>query len=188
MRTLAAVTLTLLVGAAVSGAAYWGFLSTPESTAWMLGLSALLVLATLAVAALSINVALLLWGADVTRGTGAAHEAVATRDSGTAGGALAARAARGIAACVPALVVLAVAWWLTQTVEEWIAVHNGEISAWFIATAGWADVRWMFTAVAWIGAWVRAVFAPLAGLVWWNAALAGRWLPSRGVVRRAVSF
>lgn len=182
IRTLAAVTLTLLAGASVAGAAYWGFLSTPESTVWMLGLSALLVAATVVIAVVSINAALLLWAARVSLDADGSHDAAATPRT------IARRACRGVPACIPALAVLGAIWWLTSTVETWVQVHSGEISAWFIATAGWADVRWMFTTVSWIGAWLRTVAAPLAGLVWWNAALRGQWWPSRDVVRHAVGL
>ncbi len=197
MRTLAAVTVTLLAGAVVAGAAYWGFLSTPESTVWMLGLSALLVVAALAAAAISVNVALLLWGAagHAARTADAAGDVAAgvTGDTGADGSvmpglaAITRRAVRGVAACVPALAVLVAAWWLTSAAEARIEASSGEISAWFIATAGWADVLWIFTAVAWLGSWLRDVAAPLAGLVWWNAALGGQWWPSRTVLRQAVS-
>jgi hypothetical protein len=182
IRTLAMVTLTLLVGAAVAGAAYWGFLSTPESTAWTLGLSALLVVVTLVVAVAAINVAMLLWGRDTPPAADAPVGAASTT------GALVRRALRGAPACIPALVVLGAAWWLTSTVDTWVQVHSGEISAWFIATMGWSDMRWMFTAAGWALTWVIAVLAPLAGLVWWNAALRGQWRPSRAVVRRAVNL
>lgn len=184
MRRLAGVTLTLLVGAAVSGAAYWGFLSTPESTVWMLGLSALLVAGALAAAATSVNAALLLWSADIAQGADASGSAGARRGAI----ALARQAARGVAACAPALAVLIAVWWLTSAGEAWVAAHSGEISAWFIATAGWADVRWMFTATGWLAAWVRAVGAPLVALTWWNAALGGQWWPARAALRQAVSL
>ncbi len=181
IRTLAVVTLTLLVGAAVAGAAYWGFLSTPESTVWTLGLSALLAVAAFVVVVASVNASLLIWNARRSPG------ADAPRNAGTPG-AIARKAVRGIPASAPALVLVAAVWWLTLAAEAWVQVHSGEISAWFIATTGWADVRWMFTTVSWIGAWLRAVAAPLVALAWWNAALRGQWWPARAAIRPAVSL
>ncbi len=168
MRTLGTTTLILLVAAALTGALYWGFLSTPESTAWMLGLSAVLAVASLSILASAVNAVLLAW---TGRGLGAAtwRQAVVRLPAG-----------------VPPALLIGAAWWLVLRGEAWTARYSGEISAWFIATLGWSDVRWLFGAVAWIGLWLRWVVAPFAALVWWRRILDGEWRPSGGVLRSAL--
>ena len=58
---LVIVTAWILLGAALAGGAYWGFLNTPESTAVALIVSALLVVLTMVLVAITINGAISLW-------------------------------------------------------------------------------------------------------------------------------
>jgi hypothetical protein len=94
---------------------------------------------------------------------------------------------RQVAAGVLPLLVLAAGWWIVLRAEAWVALYSGEISAWFIARFGWADVTWMFRAVAWIGLWLRGVVMPFAALVWWRQILDGAWQPSRAALKHAVN-
>jgi hypothetical protein len=167
-RTLAGTTVVMMGGAMVSGALYWGLLNTPESTVWMLALSVVLAAMFAVVTALTIGVVLLAWSGQ------------------TWSPALVARAARGLPACVPPVLLVALAWWLVLRGTAWVDAHSGEISAWFIARFGWSDVRWLFATVGWIAWWVQWVLAPFAALVWWRSILVGGWRPTGALVREAL--
>ena len=167
-RTLAGTTAVMLGGAMVSGALYWGLLNTPESTVWMLALSVVLIAMFTVVTALTIGVVLLAW-------------------SGQAWSpALVVRAARGLPACVPPVLLVALAWWLVLLGTAWVDAHSGEISAWFIARFGWSDVQWLFATLAWVAWWLQWVLAPFAALVWWRSMLVGGWRPTGALVREAL--
>ena len=167
-RTLAGTTVVMLGGALVSGAIYWGLLNTPESTVWMLVLSVVLAALFAVVAALTIGVVLLAWsGHEWSR-------------------ALVVRAARGLPACVPPVLLVALVWSLVLLGTTWVEAHSGEISAWFIARFGWSDVQWLFTTLAWIAWWLRWVVAPFVALVWWRSILVGGWRPTGALVREAL--
>lgn len=167
-RTLAGTTLVMLAGATVTGAIYWGLLNTPESTAWMLALSVILAALAAVVAALTIGVVLLAWSGQ------------------TEPRALAMRAARGLPAGVPPVLLVALVWWLVLRGTTWVDAHSGEISAWFIARFGWSDVQWLFTTTAWIAWWLQWVVAPFVALVWWRSILVGGWRPTGALVREAL--
>ena len=49
-------------------------------------------------------------------------------------------------------------------VDAWVARHSGEISAWFIARFGWADITLLFRAYSYVSAWVRWLLLPVAGI------------------------
>jgi hypothetical protein len=167
-RTLAGTTFVMLAGATVTGAIYWGLLNTPESTVWMLALSVILAAVAAAVAALTIGVVLLAW-------------------SGQAWSrALAVRAARGLPACVPPVLLVALVWWLVLHGTAWVDAHSGEISAWFIARFGWSDVHWLFTTAAWIAWWLQWVVAPFVALVWWRSILVAGWRPTGALLPEAL--
>ena len=166
-RTLARTTAVMLGGAAIAGAVYWGLLNTPESTVWMLALSAMLAALAAVVAALTIGVVLLAWsGHEWSR-------------------ALLVRAVRGLPACVPPVLLVALAWSLVLRGNAWLDAHSGEISAWFIARFGWSDVRWLFTTVAWIAWWLQWVQAPFVALVWWRSILVGGWRARSALLRES---
>lgn len=159
----------LLAGAVLAGAAYWGLLVTPESTAWSLGLSAVLALLVAVILAVTVNAAVLAatrrrWSREVI-GQGA----------------------RQVAACVPPFLLVVVGWWLVSRGAGWIESRSGEISAWFIATLDWPDVQWLFTTVRWFSAWLRWIVIPLAALVWLRAILTSGWRPTLSLVRQALS-
>jgi hypothetical protein len=167
-RTLAGTTLVGLAGAAATAAIYWGLLNTPESTGMLLALSALLALAAAVTAALTIGVVLLAWS-----GGGLSRTVFL-------------QALRALPACVlPALLVVGI-WWLALRGTGRVEAASGEISAWFIARFGWADVTWLFRAIAWIGWWLRWVVAPFVALVWWRSMVVHGWRPTRALVREAL--
>lgn len=167
-RTLAGTTVVMLGGALVSGAMYWGLLNTPESTVWTLALSVLFAALLTVVAALTIGVVLLAWsGHDWSR-------------------ALLVRAVRGLPACVPPVLLVALVWSLVLRGTTWVDAHSGEISAWFIARVGWSDVQWLFTTVAWMAWWLQWVVAPFVALVWWRSILVSGWRPTGALVREAL--
>jgi purine-cytosine permease-like protein len=101
---LALVTAWILAGAAMTGAAYWGLLNTPESTVLALASSALLVMVTLALLSLTINGAIALW-------INGASAAALTRSF------------RRIPAIVPALLVFALCCGVAQRRDQRV-VHR----------------------------------------------------------------
>lgn len=143
IRTLARVVGWLASGGALLGGCYWLFLNTPESNALMLTASAVLILLMIATAAITINGALLL--AAGTNVRSALRRAIA-----------------GIPWFVIAAVPLVLVWIVALRADSWIAEHNGEISAWFIARFGWSNIDALFTTQTWLSRWIRWVAAPLA--------------------------
>lgn len=170
MTRLLLVALWLLSGGAVTSGVYWGFLNTPESTMLMLAVSTALALVALALAAFTVNAAVLAW----SRGIG--------RDTIRA-------AAAGIPSAVPALVVGLAAWWVADRADAWVALNTGPISAWLIARVGWADASPLFTIAGYLTAWVRWVVGPLLALSLVAAILAEGWRAGAGFawVRHALA-
>lgn len=172
---LIAVTLWLLAGAAATGAVYWAFLNTPESTIFALGASALLALTAVAVLSFTINGAIAMWSSRPSAG-------------------LAKRSLRWIPAIAPALLVFALLWWIADRIDMWVAPRAGPINAWFIARFGWDDARWLFTAARWLTMWMRWVIGGLlavslmAGVanIGWRAMTEAAWV-RRGIRPRALA-
>ncbi len=180
MRFTVAI-VTLLAGASISGGLYWTFLNTPESTVWALAASAVLVVLALSAAAVTVNIVIDTW----------------SHGPSTAG---LRRAVAALPSVIPALVIVLVLWWLTMTVERWVAMRSGQISAVFIARFGMSDVGWLFSAVRYIAVWCRWVIAALlafslmAGFlsVGWAALRQPAWLRRalnpRAVIVATVTF
>lgn len=160
IRGLIASSVWTLAGATVASALFWAFLNTPESTVFTLALSAVLALAIYAVLAMTVAGAVGGW-----------HDGWRRLPVGPA--------ARGVVACLPAVLLVLAIWWVVGRWLTWLAAHNGEISAWFIATLDWADVQPLLRGVEVASQWLRWVVVPFAALVWLGDALAGTWLPSR---------
>ena len=158
MGRLTATTAWMLGWAALFGAAFWTFLNTPESTVFTLALSLLLIGVMYVVLALAWSGALLGWSQGLSGGT-------------------ARRAFGGIAAFLPPALLVVVAWWLVGRGLDWLANHSGQISAWFIASFNWSDVRPLLRGVTWFGEWVRQLVVPFAGLVWLDSLLRRGWRP-----------
>jgi hypothetical protein len=167
-RTLVLTIVWLLAGSAVSGGAYYAFLLTPESTVPSLALSSVLLLVALALVAITSNGAVLAW----RRGWSlqVIREAVA-----------------GVPAYLLPLVLAVAAWWIVGRGVAWVDAHSGEISAWFIARFGWADVTWLFGTTRRVGMWLQYVAAPLVALTWLRGMLTSGWRPHRSLVRQAFS-
>jgi len=165
LRRLVWATLWMLIGGALTGGVYWGFLNTPESSVGSLLLSALLAVVSLALAGITINGALETW----------------ERGSSRAG---VRRAAVNAPAILPALAIVFVLWWIAGRGAGWVFAHSGEISAWFIARFGREDVSALFTGVTWIARWLRWVVGPLLALSFlasigaagWSSAFGLRWI------------
>lgn len=151
---LATITLWILVGAALTGAVYWSFLITPESTIWSLAASALLLLAAGFLLALTVSGALLGWQHGVSSDLFRA-------------------AATGVPAGIPAALIAGLIWWLAGAATDRITINSGPINAWFIAAFGWDDVSWLFTGIAWLAMWLKWVVAPMLALALMAAILAG---------------
>lgn len=159
---LVAVTLWLLAGAALTGGVYWSFLITPESTIWSLAASALLLIVTAFLFALTLTGAMVGW----RHGISASHLRAAVA------------AVPGI---IPAALPAALIWWLVGSATDRITIYSGPINAWFIATLGWDDVSWLFTGIAWLASWLKWVVAPVLALSIMAATLTQGWRGLGGI-------
>jgi hypothetical protein len=159
------VTAWILAGAAVTGAAFWGLLNTPESTILALASSLVLVLLTVALLSVTINGAISLWV------------------NGPSGPALR-RSIRVVPAVIPALLVFALLWWMASGLDTWVALRSGGINAWFIATLGWDDMSWLFAAIGYFTTWMRWVLGGLLAVslmggmtvIGWRAGTRLQWI------------
>jgi hypothetical protein len=162
---LALASLWILIGGALTAGVYWIFLNTPESTVWTVIASGLLALAALLMAGFTASgaIAVLMQGLSV---------------AGTR------RALRALASVIPAALILLALWWLTTQAEAWVSLRSGQISAFFIARFGWADVAWLFSAVHRVAQWGRWVVGGLLALsliagfvaIGWSALAQFAWL------------
>lgn len=168
MRLFLAALWILILGAMTAGI-YWVFLSTPESTVWMLIASGVLAVITLACAGFTITGAIAIWGNGASPSTFA-------------------RAARAIPSILPALVIVLLIWWLTLRAETWIALRSGQINAWFIARFGWDDVSWLFRTAHYAAMWFRWIVAPVLALSLMSGfvAVGARSLAQGAWLRRAL--
>lgn len=154
IRTLALSTAVILSGAGVAGGLFWAFLNTPESTVITLAWSLVLAGALVIVLGVSVGAALAAW----------------------AGGWRAIRSwtmVRGVLAFVPALLFVLAVWFAIGSAIGWLTARSGEISAWFLATLDWQDVRPLIRAAVIVGEWLRWVVIPFAALIWLGRAVAG---------------
>jgi hypothetical protein len=174
MRLLLA-TVWVLIGSAITGAVYWGFLITPESTIWALLTSALLAIVALAMVGLTANGAIIIWS------QGASPAGVR-------------RAFSAIPAVVPAAIIVLAIWWLANRADSFVTLRSGGINAWFIARFGWDDVSWLFAGVRYLANWFRWVIAALLALslmagiaaIGWRSIAQGDWL-RRALRPRAIA-
>ena len=122
----------LIAGHALLGALYWVFLQIPESNAWMLASSLLVLLAAMWLAGLIQMTAILAFAVD-----------------GPMRGALAAAVRRAWLVVLPVAVVAA-AWGLTDAAASWHARYAGQIDAAIIARTGWTRTGWLHETAAWV--------------------------------------
>lgn len=136
-RRLAAITLWLLVGHVAWLALFWGLLHVPESSVWMLTVSAALALGLVVLAA------------TLTGGASAAWDT-------THGVAPGLRRGVGLTpAVLAAAVVFGALWWVTGLVLEWHSGIAGQIDAWVIARTGRTDTRPVHFVIFWLTTFVR---------------------------------
>ena len=167
-RTLT-VMAVLAAGGLFAGALYWGLLNTPEANALTVSLSALLVITILVALAVTVNTAIL------------TAQGVPLRDAVH-------RATRGIGWFVLALIPLVLAWVAIIRGDRWIAEHQGEINAWFIARFGWADISRLLQAEAWTSQWLRWTVVPVACLSLLAARLGATHAARGAWLRRALHW
>ena len=153
---LAAVTVWILAGAALTGGAYWTFLITPESTIWSLAVSGLMLIVAGVLLGITISGAIVGWRHGIS--------ARLLRD-----------ATNGIPALVPAAAVVGLTWWLVGGATDRVTIYSGPINAWFIARFGWDDVSWLFKGIEVLAVWAKWVVAPLLGLSAMAGILATGW-------------
>ena len=158
-RPLVRSVLWVLAGGSLAAAVYWAFLNTPESTVFMLALSLLLAILLLVIVSTTTCALLLGWAGDWQH-------------------AVWRRALPGVVPFVGLLVFVVAVWWTIGRGLETLGARSGEISAWFITTLNWSDVRPLIAGVRTIGDWLRFVAAPFLALVWLGGALGGRWRPN----------
>lgn len=121
----------IATGAALSAGAYWALLNVPESNLLALLLSATLVVLAAAIAAGTIGVAVgVARGSRLLESLRYAH--------------------RSFPGFATGLVVFAVTWWITTTIDTQWAIHRGEIDALFLRYAGTANTSWAHTLTAWL--------------------------------------
>lgn len=159
MRTLAWSTAGILTGTLLAGALFWALLNTPESTIVTLALSLLLALSVVIVLAATVGAAMAGWSGGW---------AAIRRDT----------LVRGVIAFVPALLFVAAGWFAVGSALDWVSARSGEISAWFVATLDWQDVRSLIRGVEIGGEWLRRIVIPFAALVGLGHAIAGAWRPT----------
>lgn len=162
-RSIVVVSSWLAAGGVLLAALYWLFLITPESNQLTLAASALLGFGMIAFAAVTLNGAILL--------SQNATFSVAAR-----------RGLIGSHWFVMAAIPVILAWVLTRLGDGWMTRHSGEISAWFIATFGWADVTALFRIELWVSRWLRWVVFPVASISLLSALL-GRGFAGLGDFR-----
>jgi hypothetical protein len=143
-RTLAVVVI-LAAGSLIAAGLYWLFLNTPESNALMLVASLLIGSALVAVVAVTVNAAVL-----------SAH--------GSPIGTALAAGSRGTGWFLVAMAPLVIGWWVIGQGDDWIAGHQGEIQAWFIARFGWADITRLLQTELWVSRWLRWAVLPMVSL------------------------
>ena len=167
---LAITSLWLLVGAALTGAVYWTFLITPESTVGSLALSALLFVVACFLLAVTLSGAMLAWSPGVS--------SFMLRAAVTSAPAI-----------VPAAFVFAAIWWLVGSVTDQVTIYSGQINAWFIATFGWDDVSLLFRGINWIAVWLKWVVASMLAFSLMSAVITSGWRALAGVawIKHALS-
>ncbi len=167
-RRLAAVTLWLLAGHAAWLAIFWGLLHVPESSVWMLALSAALALV------------LVMLAATVTGGASAAWDPSRAIVPALRSGA-------GLMpAALAAALLFGVIWWMTGRVLDWHAGMAGQIDAWLIARTGRTDTRPVHFVIFWTATFVRwSLGLTLASSLLASIATSGRTAIARSSWLRA---
>ncbi len=135
----AAVAGWLVTGHAAIGCLYYLFLQVPESNAWMLAASALIVVSAVWLTGVVDMTALLAFAED-----GPMRSAL-----GTALG-------RAWLIVFP-LGLFAAIWWATGEAAAWHTRYSGQIDAEIISRTGWTRTAWLHAAIGWTLAALRWV-------------------------------
>lgn len=151
MRGVVTITLWLMLGHALVGAAYVGLINTPDSNVLMLMTSAALLTAG---------------GAALVLTSVTAARALYTGEAPWRGW----RAAFAmLPSALVAVVVVGLVCWLAGAAEAWWMSRAGEIDAAAIAAGDVTQTGWLHGAVRWLVALVQWVLVPCwlaASLVW----------------------
>lgn len=131
LKSLALVSLLAVVGAALTGAAYWALLNVPESNVLALAFSALLVVLIVSLGGYALAVSL-------------------SAASGSRVGDAIAAGVRGLPGFFAGGIVFVVLWYLTTSIEGQWRQHAGEIDALFLRYAGTAHSAWLHATVGWV--------------------------------------
>lgn len=167
MRLLIVAAWLLVTHAALAALA-WALLQVPESSAWTLALSAVILIALIGLASWSYAGAAAAWVANPARAPVWAW--------------------RGVPVAIAGAGVFAAFWVLSAAATGWHRQGSGEIDAWFIAEFGWTRTGAFHGAIGWAiwflrwGIGLAVALAPLA--VW--AAGGYRALASLRLARQAV--
>jgi hypothetical protein len=181
-RRLPLIALWVAVGYGAAGGLFWGLLQVPESSVWMLGLSAGFVLAILITLLWVTGGALLAW-----------HPQITPMRAFVAG--LSASLAVALGG-----VVFGGVWWATAAAITWHAAHAGEIDALIMVRTGASNTAWLHRTIVWtiwilrwgpgltlalsLAAWMAARGTAAIGAVdWFRAA----WHPKRWSVILALT-
>ena len=180
IRRLAIITSWLLAGHALWLAIFWGLLQVPESSVWMLALSAGLALALIVVAGSLLAGASAAW------------------DLGRPPAPALLSGVRCLPAALAAALLFGAIWWLTGVAFDWHTGIAGQIDAWVIARTGRSNTRWIHFAIFWATMFVRWTAGLTLSLTLLGATVAvgaralksGTWLRSAAVPARwlAVTF
>jgi hypothetical protein len=176
------IALWVTVGYGVAAGLFWALLLVPESSVWMLALSASLVLAILVA---------LLW---VTGGVLLAWHPQITPIRAFASGLSA-----SLAVAAGALLFGGV-WWATLAALNWHAAHAGQIDAVIMVRTGVSNTGWLHRTIVWtiwilrwgpgftlalsLAAWIAALGTAAIGAAGWVRAA---WHPKRWTVILALS-
>jgi len=169
-RRLPLVALWIIAGYGVATGLFWGLLQVPESSLWMLGLSASLVLAILVALLWVTGGVLLAWHPQITplQAFGSGLSASVAVTTGT--------------------LVFGATWWATWSALTWHAAHAGEIDAVIIARTGASNTAWLHRTIVWaiwILRWGPGLTLALS-LAAWIAAHGNRAIGAAGWLRAAL--
>ena len=129
-RSVIASLTIVLVGSAAAAGAFWSLLNVPESNVLALATSAVLLLLTAFISAVTLSVAL-------------------ETAAGVSISAAVRRALRGVPGFLVGFVLFAALWYVTTSIDNLWALHRGEIDALMLRYAGTANTGWIHTGATW---------------------------------------
>jgi hypothetical protein len=154
VRRLVLQAAVVELGAVAAAGLFWGLVNIPESNALALTASTTLALLLPLVVAIVLGLAIAL-------------------GSGRTGREALSFANRGVRGFAAGLLVLAVLWWLTSSLDAWWLKHTGEVDALFLRYGGTAKTAWLHTGMRWL-LWLACWAPGLAAIVGATGATARR--------------